>query len=718
MSSTGGISAITDRALAQVAATPAPAHEQSGGTPAVADAPAPGMGAPTAYDSGAAIGAAPLEMSAAAAAAATSAPAPAATSLDTSAPVEWTGELRAAFTGLGLQPGQVAFLESQQLDVQTLSSLADALTQDPSAAAAIPGGSDQGSAPTAGAAVPRGAGRLGASSGNGAWNDEWRRKFLDLGVPPDVIAQLTVTGGAGMGERDIQAAYTQIKKTIEQEIDTFREQHPEEYDKLKGMPRGDLLQIASAVNSGQVGPDELEKQVEMAAMSGGPGKMIGDMVIKGMLPWAVIPGWGLIRTAGMVTHGGKDPISGMPMHLDFWNHEGQDALWGAMDLAMAAGGALSLATYGRGVSQALKGIKIANGTAHGATITAAQGVNFASSGAAGTWSTVKAALLPMTRESKVATGLARLNGDTVSRVARMADDTHGAGEAGKMAQLALDKMMTGEVGLHSTLGVKASLMGVVSDSRGIVMNRNKPLFDIVSQGGKTIVRLDSSVRGEALPAVLASIGTRLQDTRSVQSKIATIKEAEAAGTALVKPANEILQTEALGRAAQWLQQNGMLREPQGLRKFAQLVRPNATTDALRAITSLDGAVPGNLELAATKALTQQHRWVKPAVFGGAALAAGGGGYWMMNAQKAPTEGGHAGPEQSQRAAEREQFLALPPQQQAAYIAEQAQMLQASVEQAGGEDRLTPQQQRQLQVRIGELEELQAAAQQTAVQPGA
>lgn len=572
-------------------------------------------------------------------------------------PAQWSAEVRAEFGKLGLTANQISQVEALGLTQDEVVKAYDAIAADPTMLQQIPdqpvtaGGSSQiAGAPTAGAQQP-GAAQGGAVSGGigsgtpsgpAAWNEEWHKKFVEAGAPAELLQQLSITGAMGADAQQLEVSLGELKKTVDTELAKFRDSHPEEFKKLasaKAVDKATLLQIASGVNSGQVKDDQLKQISEQVGMT--PGKMFKDMFLKQILPWTFIPGWGAIRFAASPLFGGKDPISGDPIHLDFWNH----GLTGWMDAAMAVGGAVSLANTVRGVMTLSKGaqlIKAAGGEGLIGAVAAREGVANLSG-----MQKLKM-LLPGSQSNRAVTGIARL-GELQNGLKLLPEGTMAHASLSNLLQM----VEKGEVSIFSKSGFGMMPFGLGSDVRGaipVLGHRNKAMTSWMTQNGKTVLNLDGRLlAGPELAAHAASAGVNL------------LPAGVLAGTPI-----KALQTQVMAEAGTAL---GMAKSTNPLRNIMGIMRPGPVEDVLKAMANKP---PSAVTMAFKNPLIK---------FGAMGLGAAGiaifGKKLLMGGAEQPAEG-DAAAQQGQAGAtqltpeQQKQFDAMTPEQQQAFLQQSMQ----------------------------------------------
>lgn len=267
--------------------------------------------------------------------------------------------MRTAFKGLGLTDTEVAELEGYGLPMDQVVALyeegqrqlaasqaggvagavgASAVAGGPGAATGVSGATDAAAGVPGTVADPTGLGLNPAPTGPPAWNEAWRRKFIDAGIPAEIVQQMSLSGANGMDARQLQQSLTQLKVAIQQSKAQL-EQHfstvfPEvekmfDYpDVVKNLDEQSLAMVALSVQDWQhPAPPEVQQQVMQLVqtpqnmltkvglsmhpnlvalgMQASGGTSFTKSMIFSQLGFFFIPGYGLIRYAM-----GRDPLSG------------------------------------------------------------------------------------------------------------------------------------------------------------------------------------------------------------------------------------------------------------------------------------------------------------------------------------------------------------------------------------------------------------------------
>lgn len=630
--SVGGVSSV-DRALAQVApgAAPSPSPSSAAATGEVAASPA--ARSVTEYAPAAGIDAG---------------------SADGGGLVD-DGLARTAATGAGMMVAQGQRAGAGQ-DAQAIADQQQVVS-NPAASAA--------------------SGVTQAPAGPAAWNDEWNTKFADAGAPPELLQQLAITGANGADQAQLQQMLDQVKGEVDKVLAEFAAKHPDAFKKLRSnskVDRATLAQIAQAVNTGQVKDEELDDLVKQAGMT--QGKMLRDMFFKQMLPWMVIPGWGALRFGLSPLFGGKDPISGEKIHLDFWNHGFQ----GWMDALMAAGGTMTLINNVRGAMQIAQGNKLIANAAAGsdiAKIAAREGVSNLTG-----FAKFKS-YIPGTSANRAVAGISRFNDELVNGIAKL------SGEPRQLADLVMSKWKSGEITVTGDPAVRFTKMGTQPNVRGalpMVGNRSKAMFQWINKDGKTILALDGRMTGKSLAAHFAAAGTNLAESgvlKQVEQQM--LSQAAASGKSLAKPALAVLQNQVLAEATKQL---GLTAPSNPIARLWGMWRPGPLQDALKAVANPTGELGGVAKALATPG-------VKPALIGLGVVGAGFGFYKFQQSQAAAAAaqqqpqaqqpgGGGVAAQGAQMTPELQQVIAqlqqMTPQQQQQVLQQQASQLQAAAQQ--------------------------------------
>jgi hypothetical protein len=455
-------------------------------------------------------------------------------------------------------------------------------------------------------------------AGPPAWSSAWAQKFIDAGVDAATVQQFTLTGANGADAATLQASLDEVDASTKVQLEQFAAQHPDEYKELrsiKSVTKGTLVQLAMQVNAGQVSKADLETQVQ-AAKSGND--VLGTM-LKSFLPWTFIPAWGAVRFALSPLFGGKDPISGEKIKLDFWNN----GMAGWMDAAGAVAGAVTISNYARGVNQVFAGNRAMAEGGTAAKIAAAQGVDNLTG-----W---KKALsyVPGTNSNRIISGLSHVK-DIEAGIAKLPQGS----VARKLAEDALAGATRGEINLVGTSAQKFGF-GFQTDTRGFVMGRSKALSSTILTGRNPTILIDSYLKGPSTVAHFASAAADLGDD---VSKAQLLKDATAgvAGDVLKpKQIENMIRGQVLGTASKDLAASGYIQRPTSI---LGKLRPGGLEDSFRAIDAL-----GTSKLGATRGAMSMFKGLPTlGKFGiGAAIvgAVGGAGYLFgikpqLDAQKA------------------------------------------------------------------------------------
>jgi hypothetical protein len=296
-----------------------------------------------------------------------------------------------------------------------------------------------------------------------------------------------------------------------------------------------LLEHANKVASGEQTSAKLAEEIEgTTGMSRfGLKRMLwGDVV-----PWSV-PGWGIARYAiSRKTDGKIDPFSKRPIHFDFWRHGLMgwgDALMGAVTVGALVIGVKGAAATRVGLARFRSGNLPTAIADEGARLLSGRGRALA--------------YLPGTTQSRFATGLAKFD-DVGAGIAKLDPD----GSERANAELAYNAWKNGDLLVESDAGVKVTPWGMWSDTRGAipVVNRNRPMYEFTTRGGRPVLRLSSRARGEELGAIFAAVGTRLRD--GATSRAAVREATEAAEQAVTRPltkhGHDLVEHNEFARAA-------------------------------------------------------------------------------------------------------------------------------------------------------------------------
>ncbi len=557
------------------------------------------------------------------------------------------------------------------------------------------------------AALQQGAATAAVAAGPAAWNDEWAKAFKDAGAPAEVIQQLTITGAMGADASKLQQMLDQIKGEIDNELAKFAHEHPEAFKKLRGnkdVDRSMIAQIAAAVNSGQVPEEQLEQMVDSIGKS--QGKMLFDMLVKPMIVWSLIPGWGALRLIPAPFTGGKDILTGEKMF--------GDPMSTTFTALAAVGGAMTLWNNAQGMRQVAQGHKMIGTTgSDAAQIAAREGLDNIQ-GFKKFWSYV-----PGTELNQQVAGLSRLD-DIKAGIAAMKPGSIQQ----ELAQNLYNKVVAGDVVMWGESASKWTKMGYQPHHRGFFMGHlmgKKGATQIMSEGSRPKILLDSRTYGKVTAAQFASIGAEFADDAAIaverngitvgaNLKSRMLQGLDAANPKLI----ENLKALHLGEASQQLIDAGLIARPTGINKIIGSMRPGPIQDSVWAADNLANGTLGKM-----------HGWAglpKLAKVGFWGSLAAAGGYFMwykpqqdmkkemekQAAEQAAQQGGGIDP--SQLSAEDlqvlQQFAAMPQQQQVQIIQEQ----QAQLEQALQTPNLTAEQQQQLAGAQAELALLVQVAQ--------
>lgn len=475
-------------------------------------------------------------------------------------PVQWDESVRARFAALGLSANQVAQVESLGLSADEVQQAFNAIQADPTIVGQIP---DE---PVSAVAAVETGSTLAASTGPAAWNEEWYHKFQQAGAPVELLQQLMITGANGADAAMLQASLDQVAETVNTEISKFRAAHGEAYDKLvkAHTDKATLYQVASAVNGGQVSDEQLAQIAEQAGSTGSPFSL-GPM-LKQILPWSFIPGWGAIRFAIAPFFDGKDPFTGDKVHYDFWRH----GVSGWSDALFAVGGAFSLAMTIKGGMQLLKGMSAID-SAHGAgligNVARAEGLV----GEAGTMSLGKKlmAVLPVSSENRAVTGIARL-GELEKGVAALPE-----GSAARASlENYLEMLGRGDARIGSKAGIGNAPFGLGTHARGAVLNRKSPMVQLVTTDGASMLKLDGRLTSG--PALTAHVAAGAVDFLP-QRQLAELMSAYGVASP------ELLRTKLLAEAGTALGITAEARSP--LNAVLGAFRPGPVEDVLKAVAN-------------------------------------------------------------------------------------------------------------------------------------
>ncbi len=546
---------------------------------------------------------------------------------------------------------------------------------------------------------------VGGAKGPAAWNDDWATKFKDAGAPSEIIQQLTFTGAMGADEAQLQQMLDQIKGEIDTQLAKFAHDHPEAFKKLRSNPEVDramIAQIAAGVNAGQVPKEQLDQLVDSIGKS--QGKMLFDMLVKPMIVWSLIPGWGALRLAFAPFTGGKDILTGEKMF--------GDPMATTFTMLAAVGGGFTLYNNVRGAMNVAAGHSAVRAGGDAATIAAREGLDNLSMGRK-LWSYVPGTQL--NQQMGVLGGL---------------DDIKaGIGNLqGLQKEVALSnytKVIDGDVLMWRDSASKWTKMGYQPNSRGFIMGHvmgRKEGISLLTQGSRPTILIDGANRGKATAGHLGSLVDLVDDTKAIKTPLgdvgANLKTRVFNGINPMDPsAVKNLRQVFLGEAGKQLLDAGTIARPSGPMNILSKMRPNSISDLIHASDNLAAGTIGKAY--GWQSIPKLGRW---GMIGGLAAA---GGYFMMvkpqmDAKKQAAEeaakqqagaggqpgaAGTAGALSAEDQALLQQFAALPKDQQAQIIQQQYAQLQ----QAAQTPNMTPDQQQQLAAAQAELEMLMQVA---------
>jgi hypothetical protein len=547
----------------------------------------------------------------------------------------------------------------------------------------------------------------GAQNGPAAWSDEWATKFKEAGAPSEIIQQLTFTGAMGADATKLQAMLDEIKGQIDTQLAQFAHEHPDAFKKLRGnkaVDRGMIAQIATASNAGQLPEADLEQMVDSVGKS--QGKMLFDTLVKPMIVWSLIPGWGALRIGFSPFTGGKDILTGEKLF--------GDPMSTAFTIMAGVGGGMTLWNNARGAMQVAQGHRmIGQAGSDAAQIAAREGLDSLSLGRK-VWSYV-----PGTQLNQQVAGLSRLD-DVKSGISNL------KGIQQELAQNAYNKVVAGDALLWGESASKWTKMGYQPNNRGFLMGHimgKKSAASIVTNGTRPTILLDGRTTGKVTAAQFAALGVDLADDAARVSKdgiVQPLLKSRMLGDLTAEAGNlKNLKALHLGQASQQLFDAGAIVRPTGINKILGAMRPGPIQDSMWAADNL-----------ANKTLNAAHGWAavpKLAKFGLGGLIAAGAGYMMIikpkqdmakaaeaqaaeqaAAQQQAGSGGGAIDPTSLSAEDQavlQQFAAMPPQQQAQIIQQQYAQLQQALQTPN----LTAEQQQQVAAAQSELQLLMQVA---------
>lgn len=539
----------------------------------------------------------------------------------------------------------------------------------------------------------------GSSSGPAAWSDEWAEKFRAVGAPAELIQQLSITGAMGADEAKLGQMVEQVRSEVEPQLAQFNHKHPEAFKKLrasKDMDTATLAQIAAASNSGQLPDAQLDELV--SSMGKSQGKMIFDTMIKPMIVWSLIPGWGALRIGFAPFTGGKDILTGEKLF--------GDPMTTGFTLLAGVGGGMTIYNNVRGAMQVAQAHRmIASAGSDAATIAAREGISQLSTGQK-IWSYV-----PGTKLNQQLSGLSRLD-DIKTGISNL------KGIQQEVAQNLYTKIVNGDVLLWGDSASKWSKMGYQPNHRGFVMGHlmgKKGATSVVTSGSRPTLLLDSRTVGQNAAAHFAADGIQFVDDTVANGmlKSRVFTGLDPASASVIKNLRDL----HLGAAGEQLLSAGAISRPSGMSEILGKLRPGALQDTLWATDNLAAGTVGKL-----------HGWAgipKIGRIGIGALALVGGvlGYKKLAASAAPeaqqqtpdasqAQGGAGQGASAQLSAEDQaalqQFASMTPEQQAQII----QSLYTQLQQAAQVPNMTADQQQQVLKAQQELQLLMQVAQQS------
>lgn len=546
-------------------------------------------------------------------------------------------------------------------------------------------------------ATTRPAAGAGTPAGPAAWDESWAKRFRYAGAPSEIIQQLTFTGAMGADAAQLEEMLGQVKGQVDGELAKFAHDHPEAFRKLRGNPAVDramLVQVAAGVNAGQVPKEQLEQLVDSVGKS--QGRVMFDTLVKPMIVWSLIPGWGAIRLGFAPFTGGRDPLTGEKMFAD--------KLSTTFSVLAGIGGGITLFNHARGAMQVAQGHRLVAAGGDAARIAAAEGV------ANITGAQKLASFLPGTHSNRVFSGISRMDQNLTSGINALKP---GSIER-ELAENLVAKWRSGEISILGDPASKWTKMGFQPNARGILLGRNKAMATAGTTAGRPTITLDGRMTGKAMAAHLASAGVEFADDTVGNNMLKSRLFGQLGpGAHLDANAVKLLREQTLGNATKQLLDAGFLGRPSGMQKVFGAVRPGPLQDALWAADNVNAGTLGKLH--GTAAIP------KLVKFGGAGLLAAGVGYFAMvkpqmdaarkqqaeaaEAQGAQQQAGAQGPAGAQQQvtpelqAALQQFGALPKAQQAQIIQQQY----ATLQQASQQPNLTAEQQQQIAAAAAELE---------------
>lgn len=486
-----------------------------------------------------------------------------------------------------------------------------------------------------------------APAGPAAWNEEWDAKFAQV-VDSGTMSQLRITGGMGLDAAQLEQALQQTTAESDALVEKLSATHGHEVAKLEqvGTSRSEIAVMAQQVESGQMSEKDLVNAVDAAYGMTGPG--IKRMLLGDMLPYGLVPGWGLVSGAIGLGNG--------VMQGDLsksTNPFSDRRLFGTkMDAAftplMAGGGAVTLYALYQEQQRLKAGRAAIAANPEIAKLAQAKGID----------AMPGSALNPFRQKNKLIAGLGRFaefeKGVQHLESVAKANPKSGAQAQAAVARNVLEAWRSGriDVAADPVMGVmKALPMGLFNKSRGMlpgIGNRGKQLAEVAMVKHRPTIKLDVRLQGPALTAHMAAAGVQVADGQAKLDLLAKHSDPTLPrGIDSTKRLRDLMMAQSTQDLMQSTKDSAArLQQPTKGRLTAGVLRPGAVDDAFKAVNRVakqQAGFKGPFGLS-TK-FSGLPTAGKAAVGAGAAIAALGVGYLglkgigkMMGGGAAPAEG--------------------------------------------------------------------------------
>jgi hypothetical protein len=550
--------------------------------------------------------------------------------------------------------------------------------------------------------------------GPAAWGEDWAKKFREAGASPEEIQQLSFSGAMGADAAELQQMLEQFTTQVDTQLAKFAHEHPDAYEKVRSnpdVPKSMVVQLAMLSNAGQLPKDQLEMTVDSLGKS--QGKMIFDTMIKPMIVWSLIPGWGALRVGFAPFTGGKDILTGEKLF--------GDPMTTAFTVLGAVGGGMTIYNNVKGAMQVAQGHRmVATAGSDASIIGAREGLDKLTG-----WQKFKS-YVPGTELNQQLAGVSRLD-DLKAGIAALSDDVIDGTRFStrELAQAGYDKLVHGSAlikGEPASKWMMAPIPGYQPNSRGVIVGHimgKKGATTVATGGARPELMFDLRTVGKVSAANLAADALQLVDDTAANGMLKTrVFGAAGAGNASVL---ERLRGTVYANASKQIFDAGAATQRTGIAKLLGAIRPDALQDATWAASNVGTSNLGKVH--GWHGIPKLGRW---GLMGGAAAL---GGYFMMvkpqldaakeaAKQQAEAQGGAAGSaggqggaiDPSTMSAEDQailqQFAAMPAQQQAQIIQSQYAQLQQAMQTPN----MTAEQQQQVVAAQAELELLVQVAQ--------